>query len=665
MEDRGYHGSTQLHQKIQQCIQESKDTEFTRVLNQLGTALWNGWMNDAQVEKELAKNLEIYHRRMQDMPPVQTTVQTVQSVQAIQAIQPAPPKKKSMEFAIGAGVLGVLGALFLLTAFVIFAMNFMPGLVRGLCLYAISLTVIFVAEFWVRKKQEKFALGMLGAGFAGLFLTTIINYAVFSVFHDMVAIILSVLIVACAFFVSWKKNSGILRVIALLGSMVCLFPLLTMKDSWKFLVLGALVVLIQAGGALIPKVKGQNWVLPVQMVIAGISTVVFILRAGSLAIDERWLYSFLMLMLVVLNLLFIKAEVHAGSAAVFCLTYFFILLLLGPCRLQGREMYFYILMPLTMITIIFTFIGKHKIARWIPYWFFHFALLLCMTKMGSRDNLILLILVFVTAKLLFRVKELRVSDSLITGYSLLYMMGLNSAHKWEIIIFTAAFLLSVLCLKYFQTFHRLAITLAAVVGAWKLCPSDFRLPIVTGIFVLGIFSFQLMKKWKQAGTRTYNIVCLSMMAVCYLWLAFTDNLIVYLIMLCFGVTVFVICFDEKYELTSKNKYLWLGIFLAYMFVILRAEHGIVKSILLAGNAIFCVGTGFVFRQKAARLYGLVLAIAAALKVALLDCTGLETIQRILAFLIVGILILAISYLYFFLEKQIQTGEQIDERGGDR
>ena len=89
-----------------------------------------------------------------------------------------------------------------------------------------------------------------------------------------------------------------------------------------------------------------------------------------------------------------------------------------------------------------------------------------------------------------------------------------------------------------------------------------------------------------------------------------------------------------------------------MFLILRPGHRIINSVLLAAAAMFCVGAGFAARQKAARIYGLVLAIISALKMVLIDFYGTEVIFRMLAFLIVGILILIISYIYVRLEKQM-------------
>ena len=94
---------------------------------------------------------------------------------------------------------------------------------------------------------------------------------------------------------------------------------------------------------------------------------------------------------------------------------------------------------------------------------------------------------------------------------------------------------------------------------------------------------------------------------------------------------------------------------------LRVPHTVITSILLIATAILCVGMGFVCKQKAARIYGLALAIYVALKVALLDFSGMKALIRMFAFLIVGILILAISYIYIRLEKQIKAQSESGQK----
>lgn len=680
-----YHGDAALHQRIQQLIKESNDPEFTRFLNQLGNALWNGQISDAVASAEFEKNFSIYQRKMQSQVQVQPQMQTVSNDNQSQGQQgyiypaqfqyvgkPIEQPKKNMEFAVGAGVLGVTGAVFLLIAFVIFAMNFMSGLVKGICLYAISLAVILISELLVRKRQEKFALGMTGVGISGLFLSTIINYVYFSIFNSIIAFVLIVIITAAAFWFSYKKDSGILRIIALLGSVICLFPMVTYEGVTEFLVTGAMVLLIQGVAAFVPVKRKQNTIWILQMIILVISLFMFMIRGAMQDIAAEWLAVFVVLMIALLHMLFLRAKMYTGSVVTFCITYFLSVFALPINHMEEWKIYVFALIPLAVSTAVFTILLKHKVCRWIPYWFLHYIALYCFFELGAEGlyawkGFTCIVILFMAAKLLSKVQVLKWSECVITVLAFQYQLGISAERVgsetvkiWLVVIMTGIFLLSSFCIRRWHAFYELIITFSAITCAFKLCPGIVRLPLAAGILIIGIFLFDLIKGKKQSSLRIYNICALSMLAICYIWLAFADNIFIYIIMLLFGITVMVFFFEEKYALTDKNKFLWVGIFLTYMFLILDVDNSIINSILLAATAIMCVGMGFGVRQKAARIYGLVLAIVTALKVALFDFSGVEAVQRMLAFLIVGILILVISYIYIRLEKKMSQEDEMEK-----
>ncbi|MBE7043809.1 MAG: DUF2339 domain-containing protein, partial [Ruminococcaceae bacterium] len=249
-----YHGNPALHQRIQQLIRESEEPEFTLFLNQLGNALWNGQINDTTAEEDLNKNHAIYQTKRQQ----QSVVRDIE--------KPVETPKKSVEFAVGAGILGVTGAIFLLAAFWLFAMNFMSNLAKGLSFYGILLLVILVSELWVRKKQEKFSVGMTGVGLSGLFLNTLVIHG-YGILNNVLAFVLIALITAMTFFLSYKKDSGVLRIIALLGSVICLFPLMEYDKLPTYLETGVMVLMIQIVAAFVPTKKEQKAIWVLQMIM--------------------------------------------------------------------------------------------------------------------------------------------------------------------------------------------------------------------------------------------------------------------------------------------------------------------------------------------------------------------------------------------------------------
>lgn len=677
------HGSEEIHKQIKQWIADSEDPEFTRFLNQLGHMLWTGQIDDQTAVRELTKNHDIYRARMQQRNLTGNRTEVSQKIteENAEEVQNLPPgtirdiekpvirqanrAERNMEFAIGAGVLGILGAIFLLTAFVIFAMNFLSGLGKGICLYGISAAVLALSEVFVRKRQEKFAVGMTGAAFCGFFLTTLINYAYFHVFNSAVTVLLTVLTAVAAFFLDYRKDTGIFRLLALAGSIGCLFPVIGYRNLWSLFATGGIMILLQLGAAFIPVSKKQDAILIFQMSTVCFGVLLFSNRAVGKEIASVWISVLIILALAVLNLLFVKTKKQGVGVVVYSLGYFCSILAFQVKGMKEWQIYVILLLPLALITVISVLLGQHRVWRWTPYWLFLLAgYILCCIKSEwwaySWFTFAYVLTAFLVSKGLYRVRELRFSECVVTAFTLLYLSGISigkdggAEQIWELVILSAAFLLSVFFLRYCQAFHKIVITLAVVVFAGKLCPSAIELPIITGILAGGIFLFSLVNRWKDQGMRIYNIWNLCMMACCYVSLLFEDQILIFVILLCFGVTVILLCFEEKFALTDKNKFLWLGIFLTYMFLVLRVPHPVITSVLLIATAILCVGMGFVCRQKAARIYGLGLAIYVALKVVLLDFSGMKAIIRMLAFLIVGILILAISYIYICLEKQIKA-----------
>lgn len=666
-----YHGDNSIHQRIQQLMKESQDPEFTRFLNQLGNALWQGQISDKFAVEELDRNYFAYQHKMQRIQQVQQQQQMHQQAQPgyiypgqFQYIdKPVVQPKKNMEFAVGAGVLGVTGAIFLLIAFVIFAMNFMSGLLKGICLYAITIAVILASELWVRRKQPKFALGMTGVGISGLFISTVINYTYLSIFNSVVAFIIIAFTAGITFFFTYKKDSGVFRIIALMGSVICLFPMISYEDVNKYLVTCAMVIIIQIAAALVPSNKEQRVIWILQMIIQLLSLMLLSIRGQSQNIATQWNQLFIVLMIALLNLLFLRAKIFTGSVITYCIIYFVNIAML-PKHMLEYPNFFYSLLPLAVVTVLFTVLLKHNTCRWIPYWFFNAVVIgtLCENSSGYAYEwigFICVIVLFGWAKVVSKVKTLHISECIITVIAFIYLLGINKNNcETEIVrtvmllILTICFIISVVSVNYWHTFYELMITTVAIICAIKLCPGVVELPIVTGILILSIFLFSLRRNGKKEfNIKLYNILTLCGMGICYFRMLFVNNIYIYLIMLLFGITVLVFFFDEKYELSARHKSMWIGCFLTYMFLILNTEYPIINSVLLAGTAILCVAMGFISREKPVRIYGIIMAIVVALKVALFDFGEMEVVQRMLTFLIVGILILVISYIYILLEKK--------------
>ena len=85
-----------------------------------------------------------------------------------------------------------------------------------------------------------------------------------------------------------------------------------------------------------------------------------------------------------------------------------------------------------------------------------------------------------------------------------------------------------------------------------------------------------------------------------------------------------------------------------------AEEGYLWSIWCMACALVCIVIGVRSGIGGLRLYGLVLTLLCVAKLVLLDISGLDSLARVGAFIIGGIICFAISALYNFAVRRLQT-----------
>ena len=111
-------------------------------------------------------------------------------------------------------------------------------------------------------------------------------------------------------------------------------------------------------------------------------------------------------------------------------------------------------------------------------------------------------------------------------------------------------------------------------------------------------------------------------------------------------------FTDKYEMNYKGKYLTMVLFWSYIVFAIDFEMEIVSSVLLMVIAIVSVIMGFWLERKEVRVYGLIASLMVCFKVLFYDFSDTPIQERMLLFLLVGVIILSISFIYILLEKKI-------------
>ena len=115
-------------------------------------------------------------------------------------------------------------------------------------------------------------------------------------------------------------------------------------------------------------------------------------------------------------------------------------------------------------------------------------------------------------------------------------------------------------------------------------------------------------------------------------------------------------FVKKY----KQYHLYTAVSFAWLFLLTEKMYPLICSVLICILAAALIGGGFIKKDKAIRIYGLCLIIFVALKLVGYDFKEAESMTRIIVFLIVGLVILGVSFLYIYLEKRQVEQQQVQQ-----
>lgn len=693
-----------LKKQMEGLIRESQDVYFSEYLWGLMGKLEQDAITTDYALSELNRTYNMYRQRMeqgavqQGAPQPQPTAQMqprmatpIQSApRPIQQIpQPVAAKKQksNVEFAIGAGVLSIVGVLFVLVAFVMLGITYMNGFVKGMCMYVIALAILLFSELVLEKKMPKFAVGITALGISSLYLSTMLNYLYLENFDGFMAMALSVLISLMAVFIGRKKDSGTIKIISFIGCYICVFPVGKSWSGWigmdiaaaniQFLVVSAIVFIINLMTIFLPVKKSRVVVHIFHLVSNAIFSVLFAVQ-GAVMLDEfTYILYFLISAVLMQGLIFYQLEKTkkenpehfsaetAGNVTAYITT---VMLMLVTFVVVGRFVDFGWKLHVAMGTLllvcafIFVLFAKSKL-KWIQYWLFSFVAWITYGAMnGTLETgkvsywwcVGIVLVLFLLSKILSRVKVLRVSELVVTIITAFYaLFFFHEEDMTAAICFLGAFLLSVIALNYWQSVYEEILLVVLESFVLMNFQNELTPAIMTGILFLGVIGFNNVELFRGKYIKVFNYVNFAIMVCLYIVAAFEKNDLSYMIMLVLGISFMVFAFKEKYGMDFKIKHIIFVLFLCYMTLIWDIPIPVLKSIILMVIAIGAVTTGFFIRDKKLRITGLALTLVVCGKITLHDFAGAANMEKIILFLIVGLIVLAISGIYIALEKRVE------------
>ena len=701
-----------VRSRLRQLMHISQDPYYDQYLAQMLKDLEAGKATPEQVEREAQRSYAQYRQRMAQVNTGQKiqantgqkiqanteqkvqanteqkvqakTNQMVQTVNAPENVVPGQKKENAVEFKIGIHGFSMVGALFVLIAFVIFSFNFMSGLWQGICLYAAALILAVISEILLRKKAPKFSNVITGIGIGGLYIANIVNYLVLETVNGLVALFLTLLIALGTIFLSHKKDSAVIRIVSLLGCYICFFPVEGFGTELNFLVITVMLFIINTFCVFLQNQKNRVIINTVHLALNILFTAILVGMAWAEEIGAVYLIGFVIAAFAFVSFMAYRQCKADEDSTLFTFTCIgnglnlFMLFLVGnfgPGMKEPMTALFAHLIAEVLVVVIcvltFMFWEKADRRKWAQIYYIAGGILLLGSFSEYHAEVIASILiVLLIAKVLNGKKELITLDCIAVLWT--GLAGLWLSDYWYCWLLAGALLLSILRIRELHVYHEIVTVVSILVIWWSQCNyflDDYGLedkwlyPISIAVLIIFFLLYNHLPWLKNKNQKSYNIISIVFATLYCVAALSCKDYVISSIMMVLGTTLLLIVLRKRYDLFLSKKYLVIAGFLTIYSLLGHFPSPVAVSIILMVIALGCVGIGFKQQDKGERICGLVMAVFVCIKLVLYDFREVETIYKMIVFLVVGVLALIISFIYILLEKNIEKKQKELETDG--
>lgn len=453
---------SQMQQPVQPQIQQPVQPQATVYQSQSQQTAYQPQQQPVQsvfYSPQQGQPKPVYHPQLQQQAAQAQAAPVPQSGYGQPYPYPHPMQEspqKSVEFKVGTVIFGMVGIAFLLIAFITFGLNFMNTVLQGIFLYAIGIVLIASSELFVFKRIEKFSYCLTGLGISSLYVVTLLNYIYLAIFPAWVALLITIALTSFFFFLSRKKDSGMIRIICLIGCYLSLVPIHQLKSQLEFLMPAIVVFLVNLAGIFCP-VKKRKKVVDYVQYICSFSVIFYLIHLQWISGLEMWpVYILVCADVLTLHLLYYRT----GEEASYRVLYFVgqsvhlgCLLYIGH---HEEWLHFGVIGVLVLCGILTALFFKKKV-RFAPYLFIAVYSILAYFIDGQSFWLgLACLLVFAVNKGCVRFfKEFPVPDTVYTMLSAIGVCFFMRSDDLRLLGYTyaACILLSCCFMKRFHKYH--------------------------------------------------------------------------------------------------------------------------------------------------------------------------------------------------------------------
>ena len=603
------------------------------------------------------------------------------------------------EYAVGAIVMSVLGAVFLLTGLVYFAVNFLDTFMQGMLMYLICIGVLAVSELVIRRIVVKLSSVFTAIGISGLFLTTVVNYrALYNISLPACAFILGLCAVLVCLFGYYRK-SRLYSAIGFFAAFASSAAIGSDSTPVQYLVITLGTLLISCMWMIFP-VDDQYRFADTFMIIA--ECIYFMIGAGfRIDHDDKLTimickYVFILCSWFVSQFIYYSTakrnilDENAGTGSsvankiiISVAGFLYVIYLSGgivysdfeksTILLAGLVLYFACVVP-AVIFAVKLYQSSNRA------WFSFYILIHLAGIIGalSTKNAYVIAIAFalhglagriLTAKIPndYSLKIMDVIIQSIVGVLLVFTSFFFKPAEGEFglemyfacVVLSVAFAAGIFITSGYKNVVRIISVFAITVGIMTVfIPNALQAVCGMGIILGFTCLFSFLDRNDQAKDSTFNWFAVAMEFIFLLGTAvanssyeFADGLI-YIIGLLFGLCFIILMLNKDYGMPFAEKYIIIPAYLTFAFIISPLNKAFLLSIILMAVAVASVVFGFILKEKAIRVYGLVLSIIVCAKIAFIDFVTLGDVKsKTVMYIMVGAFALLIGTIYMVLESR--------------
>lgn len=557
------------------------------------------------------------------------------------------------------------GTMLILLALWILYTNFLSAAHQAEFLYVVFLFLIIYSELAVYRRKRGKGLLLTCLGLCGLYACVWVDYRLLHHIGVISGLLVAALIALVSVFMSFKKNSGWMCFLGLLGCCIDLLSLGFYGWSEFFSMLTGIVFMLTLLCVLFP-VKKSFWGTTIAIqVLQVVFSYLLTERAYRYQIADEDVFCFIFLSFLTAALAFWKLSgwtermIRAGEPAdrvsdtllfVAVMSIYAQLISFSIVRLESMESENMAMAMVCIPCVVLFFLMGNRKQRWLYYVFLQAVAYIAYVLLGSEvEGLLCMLVLLMVSKALTVVKELALSEAAVTVLAgvMLLRCGSDAVPAWFLF---AAMALSVLAIHKWNSFYEIWIPFSLLAFLYGRFSEEVFLLAVMAISFVGLFLFHRVGRLRGKGIEVVDFCLLLADAVCLLSLPELPSHSagpIWFVAFVFGLAVVLLILKPKYQALS------VLIFLTYMVGIVPAVTVLVKCILLAALALFGLALGFYKRKKSVRTFCLFLSVGACCWLLFWDLPGYEPAQKVFLLLGTGIVMLLTTGSYFLLDRKFR------------